>query len=147
MFMKLALVGWSHGVSRGVWSAAVAAIALAGAGGCGESGPETAHLRGTITLGGQPLPADATGQVMFLPTTKDQAKASSAVIEGGAYDAPAAPVGKVTVMFSITQPTGPEYTTDRGNKVRDSKNIVPDRHSAGIPLEVQGDNETQNFDL
>jgi hypothetical protein len=126
----------------GIW-----AVLTLAALGCGKSGPATSHLSGTITIGGQPLPADATGQVMFIPVAKEQGKPVSVVIANGQYDSPETPEGPVKVNFVISQPDGPEYTTDRGAKARNTKSIVPAGAMAGMDLEVSGDNSAQNFDL
>jgi hypothetical protein len=53
--------------------------------GCGESGPPRYHVKGTVKLGGQPVPA---GQIRFNP---DLAKgvdgpAGFAMIKNGTYD-------------------------------------------------------------
>jgi hypothetical protein len=130
-------------VGVGCW--AIVGIALLGCG--GESGPPTARLQGAVTLAGQPIPADATGMISFQPRDKAQGAAASAEIVGGKYDCPKAPLGPVTVLFNITQPTGPEYTSSRGEKVRDSKSLTPLKYGSGTPLEVTGDNAALDFDL
>jgi hypothetical protein len=84
---------------------------------------------------------------MFVPAGKDQGKAASAVITNGQYDSPNTPQGPVKVGFVISQPTGPEYTTDRGVKTRNTTSIVPAGAAAGMDLDVTGDNTAQNFDL
>jgi hypothetical protein len=127
---------------------AFSAIAMTGAVGCGGAGGKaTAHLQGTVTLAGKPLPADAIGTITFIPTSKDQAPAATAEIAGGNYDCPAAPQGSVRVSFNITQPTGPEYTTDRGGQARQLTNIVPDKYAAGVDVEVTGDDAAFDFDM
>jgi hypothetical protein len=115
--------------------------------GCGgEDGPPTAHLQGTVTLGGKPIPADATAYIFFNPLTKEQGKAATAAIVNGKYDCPSAPVGSVKVMFNITQPKGPEYE-ERGVKVRSMVTITPPSAASGIDLQVDGDKSDANFDL
>jgi hypothetical protein len=133
--------------TRGRFGIGICAVLALASVGCGESGPATAHLSGTITIGGQPLPADATGQVMFVPAGKDQGKPATAVITNGQYDSPNTPQGPVKVGFVISQPTGPEYTTDRGVKTRNTTSIVPASAAAGMDIDVTGDNTAQNFDL
>jgi hypothetical protein len=116
--------------------------------GCGQSGPARAHLQGTVTLAGQPIPADATASIIFEPTKKaEQGQPGSAQIVNGKYECPDAPVGPVLVLFSIMQPTGPEYTTDRGLTTRATKDLTPAKYASGTPLEVTDDNATQDFDL
>ena len=94
----------------------------------------------------------------FLPTppasiTFDPAQAGpdkksvTVSIEGGKYDSPDTPQGPVKAMFNIQVPDGPEYTTDRGVKVRNIKNIVPEKSQAGVSIDGTGDNPSQNFDL
>jgi hypothetical protein len=116
--------------------------------GCGKSGPPSAHLQGTVTIAGQPIPADATATIAFEPqNTAKQGPPGSAPIVDGAYDCPQVPLGAVTVYFNISQPTGPEYTTSRGDKARNVTNLTPAKYQPGVPLDVAGDNASQNFDL
>jgi hypothetical protein len=128
----------------------LAAIAVAGALGCGGAGGKaTAHLQGTVTLDGKPLPADASAHVQFVPTGKDKdpAPPASAPVINGRYDAPTVPVGAVRVIFNITQPSGPEFVNDRGGTERASISLVPEKYGSGIDLTVTGDNAAQDFDL
>jgi hypothetical protein len=116
--------------------------------GCGGGGGDTAHLQGTVTIGGKPIPADATASVTFDPLQRSEGvKTVSVKIEGGKYDSPETPKGPVKVVFNIQQPYGPEYTTDRGVKARDIKSIVPEKSQAGVSIDVTGDNANQDFDL
>jgi hypothetical protein len=126
---------------------ALAAAACAALTGCGEAGEATAHLQGTVTLGGKPLPSDATAHIQFVPVEKDQAPAMAAPVVNGNYDAPAVPLGAVRVYFNVTQPAGQEYVNERGDKVRDAKNLTPAKYGSGIDLTVSDDNPEQNFDL
>lgn len=84
---------------------------------------------------------------MFAPTTPGKGKGVSVEIHDGKYDSPHTPIGPLKVTFNILQPSGPEYTTDRGVKTRDMKNILPQKAIAGVDIEVSGDNAQQNFDL
>lgn len=123
-------------------------LVLAIAAGCGGAdGPPTAHLQGTVLLAGQPIPADARATISFEPRERAQGAPASAEIVSGKYDCPNVPLGPVTVFFNITQPTGPEYTTPRGDKTRDVKSLTPPKYGAGTPLDVAGDNAAQDFDL
>ncbi len=124
-------------------SAVLAAATL----GCGGGGGNTAHLQGTVTIGGQPVPSDATGHISFIPTGKGQAPAASATIVNSKFDCPAVPQGAVKVSFSITQASGPTYTTDRGQTAQAVESLVPEKSVSGVDLEVTGDNAEQNFDL
>ncbi len=115
--------------------------------GCGgEAGPPTAHLQGTVTLGGKPIPTDATAYIYFNPVDSKQGKAATATIVNGKYDSPNTPVGAVKVVFNITQPKGPEYE-ERGTKVRSMVSITPPSAASGIELQVDGDKSDVNFDL
>lgn len=113
--------------------------------GCsGDAGP-TAHLAGTVTLRGKPLPPDAQAGISFQPATGEAVKVK---IVDGKYDSPETPQGKVVVTFHISKPVGPVKTSPRtGKEYQNIVNIVPPRHAVGIPLEVTGDNLEQNFDL
>lgn len=114
--------------------------------GCGPGSSPSAHLSGTVTIDGKPIPADATASLSFVPT--DSSKAVALPIVDGRYDSPRTPQGKITVHFSISRPTGPEKVSERtGEKYRDIANLVPPEHAAGMVIEVQGDNSSQNFDL
>jgi hypothetical protein len=138
-----AIRGWRSAVQGAVLG--VAALSLVG---CGGSTSNTAHLQGTVTIGGKPLPADAIGSVTFNTTDPKQGKSVSAPITNGSYDCPNAPLGQVKVGFSILQPTGPERPNERGEgMIRDNKDIVPASASAGIDLNITGDNSAQNFEL
>jgi hypothetical protein len=129
------------------WRSAVLGVAVASLVGCGGETANTAHLTGTITIGGQPLPADTIGSVTFNTTDPKQGKSVSAQIKNGTYDSPDTPLGQVKVGFSILQLTGPERSNGRGGMERDQKDLVPPTAAAGIDLNVTGDNSAQNFDL
>jgi hypothetical protein len=116
--------------------------------GCGGGGGNTAHLQGTVTVGGQPIPADASATVTFDPTqTGPDKKSVSVPIVNGKYDSPETPTGSVKAVFTIQVPDGAPFTTDRGTQGQNYKNIVPQDKQAGVSLEVSGDNDSQNFDL
>lgn len=55
------------------------AIVLAG---CGSSGPPRGAIEGTVTVGGQPLPA---GRIIFTPVSPNSGPATSARIADGKY--------------------------------------------------------------
>jgi hypothetical protein len=129
-------------VLAGCW--AIVGIAAIG---CGESGPATAHLSGTVTINGQALPPDTTGDIVFSPVDKASGSAATVPIENGRYDSPKTPMGAVKVFFNINQATGPEIINERGNKTRATKSLVPAGASTGIDVQVAGDNDAQNFNL
>lgn len=126
----------------------VAGLLLASVAGCssGSSKP-TAHLSGTITMNGQPLPANATGTIMFRPSKAGMAKTAGVPISDGKYVSPNTPVGDVTVFFSIQEPTGKMISDSGGPPYAEYRPIVPAEAAAGIALTVSGDNAEQNFDL
>jgi hypothetical protein len=113
--------------------------------GGGSSSGNTAHLEGTVTLGGQPLPADAEGAITF---RSDSGGAATAPIKAGRYDSPATPKGTLKAYFSISKPTGKTYKSERtGADVAETISIVPASVSGGVDVEVSDDNSEQNFDL
>jgi hypothetical protein len=115
--------------------------------GCGgESGPPTAHLQGTVTIGGKPIPADAIAMISFSPHDTKLGPGATAEIANGKYDCPKVPLGPVTVFFNITQASGPEIEI-RGRKSRETVSLTPPKYGAGTPLDVSGDNAAQDFDL
>lgn len=123
------------------------AITLGWCAGCGggSSSRNTAHLEGTVTIGGQPLPADAEGAITF---RSDSGGAATAPIKEGRYDSPATPKGAVKAYFSISKPTGKTYKSERtGAEIVETISIVPASVSSGVDVEVSGDNSEQNFDL
>lgn len=116
--------------------------------GCGGGGGDTARLQGTVTLGGQPIPDNASASVTFDPTQAGPDKKSVSVpIVNGTYDSPDTPKGSVKAVFSIQVPDGAPFTTDRGTPGQNYKNIVPEAKQGGVAIEVSGDNDSQNFDL
>jgi hypothetical protein len=118
--------------------------ALSGCG--GGSGANTAHLQGTLTIDGQPIPADANAIITFMPVDRKAGKPGVAKVEGGSYDCPEVPKGAVKVYFSIDQPTGPEITDARGLKGRANVSLVPPKYAGGMDFEVT-DDETRDFNL
>jgi len=113
--------------------------------GCGDDLGPTAHLAGTVTLRGKPIPPDAQAGISFQPATGEAVKV---LIVDGKYDSPETPQGNVIVTFHIAKPMGPVKTSPRtGKEYQNVKNIVPPRHAVGIPIEVSEDDLNQNFDL
>jgi hypothetical protein len=116
--------------------------------GCGSSGGKpTAHLRGTVTIGGQSIPTDAEASVTFKPTKSGQARSTSAIITNGMYDAPDVPLGPVTAYVSVQQATGREVTENVSRPYKEYRSLVPSKYVDGIPLEVSGDSANQDFKL
>jgi hypothetical protein len=116
-----------------------------GASGCGFGG-DTAHLAGSVSIGGKPVPADAEASLSF--TSPDGENTVAVKIVDSKYDSPKTPTGTVTVHFNIQQPVGPAKVSERtGQQYRDMQNMVPPQYAAGTPLEVTGDDQNRNFDL
>jgi hypothetical protein len=115
--------------------------------GCGGSSAPTARLRGVVTIGGKPIPADADAIIMFRTTGADQARPVSARITNGQFDVPNAPRGSVLVKFSIRQPTGMAAFQPGADVEMQSKPIVPKEWEAGKTYQIDGDDLEMKFDL
>jgi hypothetical protein len=116
--------------------------------GCDQSDSKpTAHLSGTVTINGRPLPANVTGTIMFRPSGKGMAKTAGVSLIGGKYDSPETPVGEVTVFFSIQEPTGNMISDAGGPPFPELRSIVPQESTNGVKLQVTGENPQQDFDL
>jgi len=116
--------------------------------GCGQQGSKpTAHLSGTVTINGQPLPPDAEATIIFRPAGKGMAKSAGVRIVDSKYDSPQTPVGEVKVFFSIQQPTGKMISDAGGPPFQELRSIVPSGAENGISLTISGDNQAQDFDL
>ena len=114
--------------------------------GCGDSSSRTAHLAGTVTINGKPVPSDAEAAVSFEP--QGGGRSVSVPITNGRYDSPNTPQGSVVVKFYISRRVGPMKTSERtGEKYQDTANLVPPDHAAGKSIEIREDNVNQNFDL
>ncbi len=129
--------------------ALTAAVCLPG---CGEGGggKPTAHLAGSVTASGKPLPDDAEGHIQFMPDSGGSAAPTSAEIVDGKYDAKAVPLGEVTAIFNITRLTGRMVREDNApgaTPYPERENLVPKKHRAGVKLTVEGDNDAHDFDL
>jgi hypothetical protein len=116
--------------------------------GCTDSGPPTAHLRGTITINGQPIPADAEAVIIIRSAGEGQARSTSARLEGGRFDVPDAPRGSVRIQFSIEQPTGVIAAFEPGAAPEMRyRSLVPPEHGKGIVREITGDDLDMQLDL
>lgn len=123
----------------------MALMTLMAVAGCGH--PRPVRLQGAVTLAGRPLPADAEAFIVFA-TGANRATSVSVPIVGGRYDSPCTPRGDATVFFEINQPVGPERTSDRtGLTYRDVVTLVPARYATGVPIRVEADDSSRDFDL
>ena len=114
--------------------------------GCGSSSRSgTAHVQGTVTIGGQPLPADAQASLTISPISKG--RTAGAVITNGRYDCADAPVGKVKVFFNVMQKTGKMITEADNRPYAEVGSIISPKYSSGVEAEITGDNTNQDFDL
>jgi hypothetical protein len=83
-------------------------------------GESPTRLQGAVTLSGQPLPADAEAYIVFAAEA-DRSGAASVPIVGGRYDSP--------------------------RTYRDIATLVPAKYATGMPLTVESDDPSRNFDL
>jgi hypothetical protein len=114
--------------------------------GCGGSTGPQAHLSGTVTINGDPVPADAQAALSFRPVQGGEAV--SVPITNGRYDSPNTPQGSVSVKFHISRPIGPVKRSEHGGtEYRDIESLVPPEYAAGMTIEVSGDNLNQDFEL
>jgi hypothetical protein len=129
--------------------AGVTALALLAAVGCtGETTAPTAHVQGTVTLNGGPIPPDAQASITFAPAGSTPGVAASAPIVGGKYDVPKAPVGEVQVEFNITQVVGPAADAGDGRSAEvKTKSLVPESLWDGKVIQLTGDQANLDFDL
>ena len=114
--------------------------------GCG-GGSDAAHLKGKVTVNGQPIPADAIGTVTFQTTKPGQGKMASAAIENGSYEVLDAPLGALKAYITVQQPSGRTIDNGRGTPAQEYKNIISDKYVTGIDIQVDGDNEAMDFPL
>lgn len=116
--------------------------------GCDGQSGATTTLSGQVTIGGQPIPSDATASVSFRPIGGQKAQPVSALIANGGYRCDAVPLGPVVAEFDIRQPVGPMKTSARtGAQYQEEKSLVPANHAAGIEFEVKAGDESRDFEL
>ena len=135
----------NRGPARSRAAAVVCLAVIAAAIGCSGSS-STAHLAGTVTVGGKPIPAEAKASITFHGSGEGQTV--NVPIVDGKYDSPATPRGDVRVYFSISQEVGPVKKSERtGTDYRDIVEIVPPKYATGVALTVADDNQQQDFNL
>jgi hypothetical protein len=113
--------------------------------GCGpESSPyPTARVAGAITLDGAPL---ATGNISLVPEGAGQARPTAVDFKDGKYEIADAPIGKVRVFITSTQPTG-KMIPGSSEPVPEVANVVPEAYRQGIVVDIAGDNDKLDFPL
>jgi hypothetical protein len=121
-------------------------MVLALGAGCGGSS-DTAHIQGTITIDGQPLPEDAEGSVSFQSTAPGPVRAAAAKIVNGRFDSPQTPRGPVKAFISLSQPTGRMLDNARGQPSPEYKSLVPPQYASGVELEITGDKSDLTLNL
>ena len=120
--------------------------------GCGESkSSNTAHLSGTVTIDGQPIPTDADEcYIQFMPAAGGQGAPAHTQIVDGKYDCENVPKGSVTAIFNITRLTGRMVREDNApgaTPYPERENLVPKKHRAGLTIQVEGDNNAHDIEL
>lgn len=132
------------------WSTIVAGAFLGACLGCNEEGAgskPTAHLAGSVLIGGEPIPSDADGTIVFQPSGGGgQAHPASADIKGGRYECTSVPVGDVTAYFNIGRFTGRMIREDGGTPFPEREQLAPEEAQQGIKIQVATDGE-RDFDL
>lgn len=113
--------------------------------GCGpEASPfPTANVGGAITLDGAPL---ASGNISLVPEGSGQARPTAVDFKDGKYEIADAPMGKVRVFITSTQPTG-KMIPGSSEPVPEVANVVPDAYRQGIVVDIAGDNDQLDFAL
>jgi hypothetical protein len=109
------------------------------------SRPGTAHLEGTVTIDGQPLPADAQASITFRPMSGG--RSAGATVSGGKYVCHDAPLGKVKVYVAVERPTGKMLVESDNRPYPEVASIIASKYSLGIDVDVTGDNRKLDFEL
>jgi hypothetical protein len=123
------------------------ALALVAAAGCSDGDPPTAHLRGSVTIDGQPIPLAAEAHITFRATAVGQANSASARIVDGRFDVRDAPQGPVRVDFIIQLPIGEAPFAPGAPPEMQYRSLVPDEHAGGMAIKVVGDDLNMKLDL
>ena len=98
---------------------------------------------GRCHVAGQAVPK---GQIQFIPQGGNQGTPVSAAIVEGRYQADNVPLGKVTVMFRATRPTGKMDAKCTSTPEAGFVDLIPKKYRGGVTLEVTGDG-THDFQL
>lgn len=140
----------SRPTANSEWTGWLAVLAFIGAvaTGCGVSESPVAHLQGSVTVNGNPIPEDATAYINFAPAKGNNSESVSVKVIGGKYDSPKTPRGPVLVSFDMTHPVGPEKKSERtGQMYQEVVSLVPPQYATGIQIDVQGDDPNHDFHL
>jgi hypothetical protein len=103
----------------------------------------TAHLAGTVSIGGERV---AEGKLVLLPLDPAHGPSVGADIASGHYDCPRAPAGHVRVQVYANRPTG-RVLTVMGAELPEVVSLVPESARDGLKIEVTGDNLRQDISL
>ena len=123
-------------------------VSLLASMGCGKgSSGQTAHLSGSVTLDGKPLPADAQASITFQPTKGNKGRAIAVPIVNGQYDSPDTPLGSVSAILNLNIPTGKMVMSERmGGEVPEIETVTLSSNEAGgIKLDITEDKSDQGF--
>jgi hypothetical protein len=107
-----------------------------------------ARLAGSVRIAGQPI---AEGRIHFMPNPGTPGLPVTAEVSAGKYIAEDVPLGSVVVTFSAVKETGKQVREQVREAGRDPYpeyvSIIPEKYVQGVPLNVTGDNDAQDFDL
>lgn len=106
----------------GAWGLAIAVLL-----GCGESEPQRAAVRGTVTYKGQPV---ADGSITFFPTGAAKGKPAGAPIVGGSYQIAAEEgplVGPARVEIQAFRKTGRQVPDLRGDVSQPNRPLIDEK--------------------
>lgn len=118
-------------------------VLLTAVAGCRRQSYPTARLEGAVTVDGRQVEA---GTISFAPLEPGRGSGVSAAIDHGRYVANGVPRGNVRVYFNAVQETG-DTVEDLGVRSPRTVNVIPDRHRAGMDIEVVSNDRDRNFEL
>ena len=127
----------------------IAAVAIISLTGCSD-GPDYPHARlaGRVTVDEELIP---DGTMMFSPMQRGAGPIVNTKVIDGNYVAEGVPLGKISVEIMSIKESGkmvPLWPHDPGGaKVKELIDVIPPAYRDGIEIEVDGDNDAQNFDL
>jgi hypothetical protein len=134
-----------------VRSALAAAALLAALAGCGKDEARRGPVRGTVSLGGQPL---AEGKIRFFALTGGISVEGE--VRGGKYEIPAdrgPTAGKYRVEVTAEKKTGrrvPDRDGGAGDMKDETVNVVPAKYNQDSTLQIDYDpaaDKPHDFDL